>query len=319
MSPDNERLLIEYLTWLRDTKGRTGVTVYNYTSVLQRFAEQLGMTPLADVSLSTMEGYVKRPRGRRGHGKVGAAATQAKDAAIIRALYNYLHARGHVHVNPAALLGAPTVKNQNPRPIPDADLVRLFGACETLTERVFLGLGAFVGLRRREVCELSVTQVFTAQATLVGFKRKGGGDDVTPYGDLCAVLAKALPALGSSGFPEQLVEHVVQRPAESFVVGWGEEVIASQREVRVHSLPPGMTDPGLLNRRMHALCARAATPPYTPHQLRHTFVTNLLRAGVPLHLVQRMANHSSPAVTSRYIKAGASELREWMSTVNRHS
>ncbi len=79
-----------------------------------------------------------------------------------------------------------------------------------------------------------------------------------------------------------------------------------------------MTEPGLLNRRMRSLSDRAATARYTPHQLRHSFVTNLLRAGVPLHLVSRMANHSSPTVTNIYVKAGASELREWMSAVNRH-
>jgi site-specific recombinase XerD len=65
---------------------------------------------------------------------------------------------------------------------------------------------------------------------------------------------------------------------------------------------------------MKTLCARAHVGPYTPHQLRHSFVTNLLRSGVPIHLVSRMANHSSTAITMRYVKAGASELREWMGT-----
>lgn len=314
----NAVLCREYLDWLANTKGRTGVTVYNYTSTLSRFLEHVSDIPLGEVSLAKMETYVRRPRGGRAHGAVGSPSSQAKDVAIIRAMYAYLHARGHVHVNPAALLGAPKVRNQNPRPIPDDDWCRLWSEAQPGVERVFLGLGCFVGLRRREICELRVDQVFVQRHNLVGFKRKGGGDDVTPYGDLCEVLALALPRLGSSGFGEVLAQYALSRPHGHYLIEYGEQVLAPQREVVVHELEPGMTDPGLLNRRMKALCARAVTPSYTPHQLRHTFVTNLLRAGVPLHLVQRMANHSSPAVTSRYIKAGASELREWMATVNRH-
>lgn len=315
----NEQVLIEYLDWLRNTKGRAGVTVYNYSRILERLLLAVGHTSWGDVPLRELETYVRRPRGRRGRGSVGAPATQAKDAAIVRAFYRYLHARGHVQVNPAILLGAPTVHNQNPRPVPDDDLVRLFGAAESEVEHVWLGLGAFVGLRRREVCELTPTQVFTQGGTLVNFKRKGGGDDVTPYADLCEIVTRWNPGLGASDFVNHLGEYVLQRVGSPRLLEYGEVILPSQRETLVHELPPGMTDPNLLNRRMHSLCARAGAPPYTPHQLRHTFVTNLLRAGVPLHLVSRMANHSSPSITARYVKAGASELREWMSTVNRHA
>ena len=37
-----------------------------------------------------------------------------------------------------------------------------------------------------------------------------------------------------------------------------------------------------------------------PHRLRHTAVSEALRAGVPLHLVQDFARHSDPKTTRRY-------------------
>lgn len=312
----NAELIKDYIAWLK-ARGRVGVTTYNYASLLARYHEWLGETPLERVSLARMEAFVGRPR--KG-GEAGAPATQAKDVAILRAMYSYLVNRGHIGVNPAVLLDAPRVRNVHPKPIPDDEWVELWKAADDGPERAFLGLGFFVGLRRREVCELHTTQVFPAGGRLVSFKRKGGGDDITPYTDLCTVLDERLPHLGATIFPKLLDEYHEARSGHTYLLEWGEQVPAASREQMVHDLPANMTDPGLLNRRMSSLCERAGVSSYTPHQLRHSFVTNLLRAGVPLHLVSRMANHSTPTVTSRYIKAGTSELREWLAgMVNRHA
>jgi site-specific recombinase XerD len=52
----------------------------------------------------------------------------------------------------------------------------------------------------------------------------------------------------------------------------------------------------------------------TPHQLRHSMVTNALRAGVPLALVSRLANHSSVSTTMRYAKLSGRDLEDWLGT-----
>jgi hypothetical protein len=43
-------------------------------------------------------------------------------------------------------------------------------------------------------------------------------------------------------------------------------------------------------------------------------VTNLLRAGVPIHLVSVLANHSGIGVTMRYAKLGGQDLRDFRRT-----
>ena len=313
---NNERLVRGYLSWQRDTRGRTGGTVYNYGSTLRKLLTEVGRKPLAAVSLPELEAFIDRPRVGRAHGQVGSAATRSKDAAILRSLYGYLHARGQIETNPAALLGAPSVKNENPRPIPDDDWLTLWRSDLDLSMRVALGLGFVGGLRRREVCALRPEQV--SGTRLVNFTRKGGGDDILPYGDVVDVLEQKLPHLAAGELIEPLERLVDKRQGHSHLMPWGEEVPPPDRERRIHTLAEGMTDPQTLNRKLSRLCSEVGIPHYTPHQLRHSFVTNLLRAGVPLHLVQRLANHSSPAITARYAKAGQSELREWLGTVNRH-
>ena len=48
----------------------------------------------------------------------------------------------------------------------------------------------------------------------------------------------------------------------------------------------------------------------TPHALRHSFVTNLLRADVPLHVVASLAGHRDVSTTMRYAAIAVDPLAE---------
>ena len=48
----------------------------------------------------------------------------------------------------------------------------------------------------------------------------------------------------------------------------------------------------------------------TPHALRHSFVTNLLRADVSLHVVASLAGHRDVSTTMRYAAIAVDPLAE---------
>ena len=54
---------------------------------------------------------------------------------------------------------------------------------------------------------------------------------------------------------------------------------------------------------------RRLTPEATFHSLRHTFVSFAANAGVPLHVVQSIVGHSSPAMTRHYYHESIDALR----------
>ena len=67
--------------------------------------------------------------------------------------------------------------------------------------------------------------------------------------------------------------------------------------------PRGMTAQALMN-RLKVRCRQAGIPPCSPHDLRRTFVSELLDAGADIVAVQQLAGHQSPTTTSRYDRRG---------------
>ena len=323
---NNARHVREFLSWQRDTRNRSGGTIYHYASTLDRLLSFLARTPLEEATLDQLEDWINRPRGGRAYGNPAAPNTRRKDASIVRGLYHFLMERGAITRNPAALLSAPTIPQHHPKPMSDTHWLRLWDSDLDIACRVTFGLGFYCGLRRKEIAELRPEQVsvspsggLTREGRIVGFKRKGGGDDIFPMGDVLNVFDERMPSLRAGELLLPLDQYVQKRQGHPYLLQWGEEAPSARRAARKHAIAEGLTDPQAINKRMEVACRRARVPHHTPHQLRHSFVTNLLRAGVPLHLASRLANHSDPRVTMGYVKAGGSELREWLSGISRHS
>lgn len=68
--------------------------------------------------------------------------------------------------------------------------------------------------------------------------------------------------------------------------------------------------------RLKERCRQARIEPCSPHDLRRTFVSNLLESGVDIVTVQKLAGHASPETTSRYDRRGKETLHRAASMLN---
>lgn len=287
----NRELAVQWLEWLQTARNRTPNTLRAYAQVVESWCDWLGDDDLRQASASTMEAFTlrRRERGRRRDG-MGEPATRKKEVAILRSFYSWLAAMGYIDRSPAELLVGPTVHNVNPRPVPDEWWPALWAQVESPRMKAWVGLGYYGGLRRAELAGLAGCQV--TENNLRDFRRKGGGEHTLPWRMMCEVIESRLPHLWMPDFPSSL------RSAASAAADG--------------PLIPYLGDHQNLNKQLDRWARRADIGHLTPHMLRHSTATNLLRAGVPLHLVSSLMNHSSVQVTMRYVQAGGNQLREWM-------
>ncbi len=188
-------------------------------------------------------------------------------------------------------------------------------------ERVAFGLGMFCGLRREEIARLAPTNVDLALGRLVGFKRKGDRGKNTgqvPVLSLARLFAERHPRLlpDAGAFLDPLKGLCVDRADRPWLLPWGEE--AERARLTPRPVPNGMTSPDQVNHRLKYALRRAGMKEgtFTPHALRHSFVTYLLRADVPLQVVSKLANHSNLDITLRYVRVADDPIAELLQSDN---
>lgn len=150
-----------------------------------------------------------------------------------------------------------------------------------------IGVMLYAGLRRSEVLRLEYRHVDLTEGTLRVERGKGrwGGKDRVAYvpPDLTTLLRAYVRERQRHGVeaPTFFVSPYTCRPLTEFPV----RVIV--RKV-----------------------SRASGIPFTPHALRHSYITQLLRSGVPLPLVQRYAGHESVETTMGYYRVFDEDLKD---------
>lgn len=144
---------------------------------------------------------------------------------------------------------------------------------------VLCGLGA--GLRVSEICRLRIEDVDLEEGTVLVHLGKGRKDR---YVAIPSWLAKAFRAW----FGERRMGWIFPSPVNE-------------------GRPLGTRAVQLMVGRLRE--ASSVARRCSPHTLRHSYATALLRSGADITEVQRLLGHSSPNVTARYLHCDPSRLQ----------
>lgn len=203
----------------------------------------------------------------------------------LRAFFGF-RARTLGHPNPYAGAAQPRFQAPAPKALERADVERLFCAARNLAwdsdyERTLvlalLGTMVYSGVRLGEILRLERKHVHVRSSRILIIEGKGPDGGRERYAFVNAPLATLLTAY------------------------------ERQRELRHLDAPEFFVNPRtkrgigeITIRRYVRRLADAAQVKWSPHMLRHSFVTHLLEAGKPIHVVRDLAGHRNVATTLNY-------------------
>lgn len=301
--PLGDPLLDDYLEFLAVRCRPNSVLAARFD--LKVFLEVVAK-PVAEVRAPDVLGFITAQRtGARCLAEPSVVAVPATTAGVsqrtirrrlstISGLYAFLTARGDVAANPVPR-GLPT-RRERSRPGQGVPLVRaprrtlpriltplevdaLTGALRTHRDRAMVAAMLLGGLRRCEVLGLTMGDVRAAERRLFIAHGKGGHQRLVPI---------------SSRFFEHLKAYLeAERPADADTDA---VFLVLKRPRRGQPLTASGIDQVLDGARSRAGLVHASC-----HELRHTCLTRLREAGMPLEAVQAQAGHASIESTRIYL------------------
>ena len=285
-----ELLLVRYREYLLVERGVTAGTARGYIDCVRSFvssrAREDGELDLAGLTPLDVLGFVLADCQRRPRRSAKLMVT------ALRSLLRFLHVEGVID-RPLAQV-VPSVAFWRLQGLPrglDSDQVRaLLESCDTGTangrrDLAILLLLVRLGMRRGEVARLRLEDIeWRAGELLV----RGKGPRV-----------ERLPLPADVGEP--LAAYLRDdRPADPGT----RAVFMRVRAPRAAMTPPGITQVVV------SAGKRAGLGEVTPHRLRHTAASELLRRGAPLVEIGQLLRHRTELTTTIYAKVDRDRLRE---------
>jgi integrase/recombinase XerD len=236
-----------------------------------------------------------------------------------KAFFRWLIEAGYLSANPVAALSGPKIPKRLPRRMSVEEIVRLLSSFDTsqpegLRDRAVFEFAYATGARISEIAGLKLGDIdfFRQQVTLFG---KGAKERVVP---LHALAVELLKTYLMAARPLLIDRHSkgktrgVLTPESSCGRGNSREVSADDVSPVFFLSNTGLPMSADSMRRVFKMALQRADldSDFTPHDLRHSFATDLLEGGADLRSVQEMLGHVSLSTTQIYTHLSATHLRE---------
>lgn len=205
-------------------------------------------------------------------------ASRATYHATIRAFCTWMQRNGIRTDNPADLTPRPKRPKSAPRPVESSQLAALIAVANRRRTLTYILLGAMAGLRVHEIAKIR-------------------GEDIDPYTGVLTVVGKG-GKVAQIPLHERILEEACHYPQHGY---WFPTYTPDSKTPHIAAHAVSAAISGAMHRAGFA---------GKPHQLRHFYGTELVRAGVNLRIVQTLMRHESPATTAIYTRVNVDQMRE---------
>ncbi len=232
----------------------------------------------------------------------------------IKSFFCWLIETDRMLVNPAAALSGPKIPRRLPHRMSVEEIASLLASFDTtkpegLRDRAIFEFAYATGARISEIAGLNLDDLDLSrrQATLFG---KGAKERIVPFHNLAAetlttYLTQARPVLASRHH-----ERADQRVDLTKSYTCRKEYRDASQAVFISNTGIAMSADSMRRVFKSALKRVGLDSDFTPHDLRHSFATDLLEGGADMRSVQEMLGHASLSTTQIYTHLSASHLKD---------
>lgn len=290
-------LIIDFIEYVEVERGRSQKTAENYHLYLQRLIEFAGDEPVTIINAELIRKWrLWLNRYRNDQDNPLSLITQSYHLIALRSFLRYCSKREIETLTPEKV-ELPRVKKKQVTFLDQDEIARLIGVIDTnndigLRDRAIVELLFSSGLRVSELCNLNRDHINLKRGE---FMVRGKGQKDRPVfvsPEATEWLAHYIEARVDSAAHPLFIRYGGAHDSDSK----GESLRLSPRSVQ----------------RLVAHYAKLAgiTKHVSPHTMRHSFATDLLKNGADLRSVQSLLGHSNIATTQIYTHVTDPQLKE---------
>lgn len=279
-----------FLAYIGSERGLTAKTIDAYRHDLGKFSEfaeeEIGKYwKLEDVDQYTIKAYLQYLADRG-----NAAVSRGRKLATLKSFFKCLLSKGTVKTDPTATIKMPKTQQKEPSYLTEQEYKRLlrtvqknsskyFKLRDTAILTMFLGMG----LRLSELVELDVGNINFDDGT-IKVTRKGNHERILPANDeVMITLSRYLKTRENAA---------TQKP-----------LFLSKRNQRIGNGSVWHLVKKYLKQ------AQIEKDKLSPHTLRHSFATLLLRQGENILTIKELLSHKNLRTTERYLHINGEDLK----------
>jgi len=308
---DAPEILMEFLEYHSSIRGHSDKTVDGYyldLKILFRFIKRRRrlvdpQTPFNEIDITDIDvDFIKTIKIEElyryqsfspemiNSANALSAASRCRRTSSVRSFFNYLCNKRHlIDTNICQELDMPKRKASLPRYLEESECSRLLAACEGPFEyRDYCILMLFMscGLRVSELVSLNITDIYEDHLRVTG---KGNKDRIVFFAEGCR---------------EAIDDYLAVRDNEKIIPEDKNALFISRdnRRISVRGVQK------MVDKKLSAAGLDASR--YSPHKLRHTAATLMLKNGVDTRALQEVLGHSNLNTTQIYTHIDNAALHE---------